>query len=361
MKIAIAGAGILGLAHAYAYAKRGHHVTVFERSPRAHGASVRNFGMLWPIRFPKGELEQLGALSRRIWTEVLESAKLPYSAEGSLHVAYQDDEAAVIQELLAAEPHRGRWVDAAEARRLCPALVPEGLRGALYSTEEAIVDPRLVIAHLPAFLAERYGVKFHFSSPVLDPSRLEADLRLLCTGDDFETLYPSQFADAGMTRCKLQMLRTVPQPDGWRMGPALAGGLTLRYYTSFEAAPSLSKLKARVAATMPEYDHYGIHVMASQMPDGSITLGDSHEYGLAVDIFNNETIDRLILDYLATFARFPNPAISSRWHGVYAKHPNKPYVVIEPEPGVRVVTGVGGAGMSLSFGLAEKICESDHL
>jgi glycine/D-amino acid oxidase-like deaminating enzyme len=152
------------------------------------------------------------------------------------------------------------------------------------------------------------------------------------------------------------MMRTPPQPHGWELGPSLAGGLTLRFYPAFEiCTESLPTYKARVAREMPDYDRWEIHVLVSQTADGALTLGDSHEYGLAVDIFNKTKIDELVLRDLQRFLLAPDLSIAERWYGVYAKHPDQSYVAIDAAPGVRIVTAVGGSGMTLSFGLAEQM------
>jgi phosphonoacetaldehyde hydrolase len=52
--MAIVGPGVIGLAHAYLAAKSGLKIVVFERDPAAAAASIRNFGMIWPIGQPAG-------------------------------------------------------------------------------------------------------------------------------------------------------------------------------------------------------------------------------------------------------------------------------------------------------------------
>ena len=363
-KVAVIGGGILGLAHAYAAARRGHSVVLCERGRAATGASIRNFGMIWPIGQPSGEMHRMALRSREIWLEVLRAARLPYLPTGSLHVAYHDDEVEVLKEFADIAPRSGyecEWLDAAGVLERSIAVQPQGLKGGLWSATELTVDPRLVVARLPEYLTE-LGVAVHFGNAVTHielpwietgAGSHEADVAIVCSGDDFETLFPDIFRASGLTRCKLQMMRTAPQHAGWALGPALAAGLTLRFYKAFQMCSTLRKLKERVAREKPEYEKYLIHVLVSQTADGAITLGDSHEYDECVDIFDKPEIDELILREAQTFLRLPNFRVAERWHGVYSTHPEKPFFEAEPAERVHIVTAPGGFGMTLSFGLAE--------
>lgn len=367
--VAIVGAGILGLAHAYEAARRGLHVVVFEKNACASGASVRNFGMIWPVGQPHGLTYQMALRSRARWLEVLESAHLPYWPDGSLHVVYREEEAAVAREFAEVAPGLGykcAWLNADQVRSRSNAVQPAGLLGGLWSETELTVDPRLTLAKLPEYLKDKFDVELRFGCCVreIDPplvyaaeERWAVDHVVVCSGDDFESLYPQVYAQSGLTRVKLQMLRTEPQPNGWRMGPALAAGLTLRFYPAFSICTTLPALKQRIEEETPEYDKWGIHGLVSQTNTGELTLGDSHEYGLCVDIFNKDEIDQLILRYISGFLRAPSMKIAQRWYGVYAKHPERPYLSLVAAPGVRIITSPGGSGMTLSFGVAAHTME----
>jgi FAD dependent oxidoreductase TIGR03364 len=176
----------------------------------------------------------------------------------------------------------------------------------------------------------------------------------VATGADFQTLFPTLLGQAGFRQCKLQMLRTVAQPNGWQLGPMLASGLTLRHYPAFRVRHSLQALKDRIADTMPELDRYGIHVMAAQNGRGEVVLGDSHEYGQDITPFDKVAIDELILDQLRLRIDLPDWTIQERWHGVYAQLPGTVQFVQEAGPGVHVVIASGGCGMTMSFGLVEQ-------
>ncbi len=364
---AIVGAGIMGLAHAYALAKRGRRVIVFERNARALGASVRNFGMLWPIGQPAGVPFETALKSRAIWLQVLRASGLWHELTGSLHLAYHELEAAVLQEFIAAAPsgqYACEWLDAAQITSQSAYINPTNLLGGLWSSTEICVDPREVIAGLPVWLHEAYNVQFQFNCAVTNyyqpillagGQQWHADNLYVCSGEDFQTLYPQAFAASGLYRVKLQMLRSQAFGDELRIGPMLAAGLTLCHYKNFQDCPSLPALRARFENEMPEYVRYGIHVMASQHARGEITIGDSHEYNDAITPFDKEEINELILAYLRTFLHIPNLQIVERWNGVYAAHADELCWTHRPALGATIIASPSGRGMTMSFGIAEKI------
>ncbi|MCE7061589.1 TIGR03364 family FAD-dependent oxidoreductase [Dyadobacter sp. CY343] len=362
----VIGAGIVGLATARALAVRGYQVTVIERSSKAVGASIRNFGMVWPIGQPEGKLYERALHAKSIWKEVLAGAKCWSQEAGSLHMAYHNDEKEVIQQFVEVSGYRPvSFLNAAETLEKSPAVNGNGLLGSLYSEDEMIVDPREAIAAIPGYLEATFGITFiwntaiseiNFPQAVSGTKSWSADEIYVCSGQDFETLYPEHFSAAPLTKCKLQMLRLEAQPENWRIGPALCGGLSLIHYHGFKAAASLPGLKARYESEYAEHLKWGIHVMASQNGLGEITVGDSHEYALTFDPFDREFINTMILDYLATFARFKSPKVFQTWHGIYPKLTNgKTEIVIRPESGVTIINGLGGNGMTLSFGLCDEV------
>jgi FAD dependent oxidoreductase TIGR03364 len=375
-RLAVVGAGIFGLAHAWAGLKAGYQVEWIERDRQAQGASIRNFGMVWPIGQPLGEPTALALRSRELWKEAARLAGVWLQPCGSIHLAHHPDEFAVLEEYADECARQGlprRLLTSEEVQRLTPAANPAGLQGGLFSETEMAVDPPAAIFRLGQWLRSQPGVHSHFSAAALgleprggggirialaNGEELEVDRAIVCSGADVQTLFPQQLAESGIRLCKLQMLKTAAQPGGWRFGPHLASGLTLRHYRAFEFCPSLARVKARFAETAPELDRYGIHVMGSQNEAGEIILGDSHEYDNEISPFDKQEIDALILRELAKVMQLPSWELAATWHGIYAKYPAGLFWEHEPIPGVSLRTGLGGNGMTLSLAIAEKFFQS---
>ncbi|MBR8828154.1 MAG: TIGR03364 family FAD-dependent oxidoreductase [Gomphosphaeria aponina SAG 52.96 = DSM 107014] len=369
--VLIIGAGIVGLANALAYSKRGFKVIVFERNAQAVGASIRNFGMVWPIGQPAGNLYNRALNSRKIWLDLAEKANFYASQDGSLHLVYRQDELGVIEEFVSSRPEQQnnlKLLTVQEVEARSQAVNFQGLLGGLWSSTEVIVDPREALKKIPQYLAETYLVDFEYGTAITNISYPQlvagektwrGDKILVCSGTDFETLYPEIFAKTEITKVKLQMMRTVVQPNQWKLGPALCGGLTLTHYTAFAHCPSLPLLKERIAQETPHFPQWGIHVMMSQNGLGELIIGDTHESGLNPDPFDKIELNDYVLDYLKTFANVPVLKIAETWHGIYGKLPQKTELILHPEQGVTIINGLGGAGMTLSFGLAEEIMQNE--
>src|SRR5262245_948313 len=146
--VAIVGAGIIGLAHAWEAARRGQRVVVFERNSRALGASIRNFGMILPIGMAPGGMLARALYSRSVWRELAAEAGLWHDPAGALIVAYQTDEMAVLSEFVSQAPALGydcQLLTAEQVLARSPSLNACGLLGGLYSSTEIVIDPREAI------------------------------------------------------------------------------------------------------------------------------------------------------------------------------------------------------------------------
>ena len=367
-KAIVIGAGIVGLATARALQLKGYRVTVIDKTEKAVGASIRNFGMIWPIGQPTGKLYNRAIRSREIWQEMASAAQISYDPCGSLHVAYHKDEWEVLQELqsiFTAENRNTQLYSPTQIGNQFSGIQNHNLLGGLFSPSELIVDPREAIAKLAAYLQEAKDVEFVWGKQINEVSEgkaicgkkvYTADIICICSGADFETLFPDLFNEMPITKCKLQMLRFVSDESNFRIGTSVCGGLSLIHYKSFSAAKSLQTLHSRYENELANYIAAGIHVMVSQNSLGELTVGDSHEYGRTFDPFDRSEINQLILDYLQTFMKSGAWKLLQTWNGIYPKMTNgETDIFLEPKPGIFIVNGLGGAGMTLSFGYTEEI------
>jgi len=371
-KAIIVGAGIAGLSLACLLEQKGFNVDILEKDAYPTGASIRNFGMIWPIGQPEGEAYNLAMRSRELWIDIAYRAHIPLLQTGSLHLAYHLPEWELLQEVVGIFQEQGRQVELLQTQDILqtyPMVQTEHLCGGMRSHEECIVNPREAITGLIDYLNEKPLVDFHWNTPVcwVEPGKVytrnslfAADVIFLATGADMHQLFPQLVSSQPLIKCKLQMLSLKDGLSDERLGIPVCGGLSLLHYRSFQAASSWNRLKNFLEQKKPEYMQHGIHVMVAQMPSGNYIVGDSHEYGNHMDPFERMDVNILILKELY---RMLLPArrwqITETWHGIYLKMTNDSfYWQEEIMPGTFVYNGLGGAGMTLSFGLAEKLIQS---
>jgi glycine oxidase len=169
VRLAVIGAGVIGMSCAWRAASAGARVTVVDPAP-ASGASWVAGGMLAPVTeaWPgEEELLELGVESMHRWpsfaAELGAAAGVPAGlrAEGTVVAATGSGDRAELDALAA---HLARWdfrverLSGRELRRLEPAIGPE-VRGGLSVPDELAVDNRALLAALRA-ACDRAGVEF---------------------------------------------------------------------------------------------------------------------------------------------------------------------------------------------------------
>jgi FAD dependent oxidoreductase TIGR03364 len=256
------------------------------------------------------------------------------------------------------------------AAKLNPLVQRGQVRLALFFPDDARVEPRGLFRRLIPWLTREWRIEYRPATVAVDiqarsgeatvRTAAGAELRarhvIVCNGSDLRTLFPERFAAAGFQRCKLQMLRTVPQPQV-RVATTTASGLTLRRYPAFARCPSYSRLSEEPVG--PGVREAGIHILAVQDADGSFVVGDSHEYSTGdVNEVLSMSIETKILSEARKLLNFPSCEVAERWHGVYSM-PHDAEIFRETIDGsIHLVTGIRGKGMTTGPAVARETIDA---
>jgi FAD dependent oxidoreductase TIGR03364 len=363
-RIVVVGGGVLGTMHAVMARRRGYEVVHLEREGEARGASVRNFGLVWVSGRRAGAELGLALRARELWQELGGDVPgLGFRPAGSLTVATDDAELRVLKEAagLPDADRRGfELLDPSGVRELNPALRGE-LAGGLLCRRDAIIEPRQALPALRGYLAGQ-GYEWLPGREVTEiaPNAVrdhtgawhQCDLVILCPGTALTGVagrYQRYLARDGVRRVRLQMMQTAPLAE--RLTTAVADGDSLRYYPAYDL-PGRSALppQPRVA------ERTRAQLLLVQRADGALTIGDTHEYAEPFAFDVDEDAYGHLRARAEALLGAPVPRVQRRWAGVYSEVGTGAalYHRSEPEPGVVLVTGPGGRGMTCAPVIAEE-------
>ncbi|MDU9389609.1 TIGR03364 family FAD-dependent oxidoreductase [Pseudomonas sp. zfem002] len=360
----IIGAGILGLSHAYAAARRGLRVKVFERSATPLGASVRNFGQALISGQPPGPMLDLARASRPLWAHWAETAGFSIKRNGSLLLARTDQERDLLEAFCSSRAvehgYPARLLEGEDLRVLYDGRFAHH-RAALHGLDDQQVFSREALPSLIDWLRDKMGVEFHFSTLVrgIEPGHLDTTQGrfagtqiVVCSGHDYQTLLAEPIAALQPQVCRLQMLRARPRFP-LDLQHALLTGLSCLHYGAYADLPQALALRERVAAHSPHLLEHGIHLLISPTPYGELIIGDSHAYGSDASPFNAEQVDEWMIE-LAEHTLGGRIQVLERWQGVYGSGGPGPFSLLPVAPGISAALMHTGVGMSVGPALAER-------
>lgn len=369
----VVGAGVLGSFHAYHAAKKGWKVLLMEKDEKPADASVRNFGMIVPSGMATGEWKEYGRRSTEIYRSIQSSFDITLRANGSVYLASDNTETTLLEELAAINEKDG-YPCTLVSKEYCllryPGLRASYCQAGLNFPEEITVEPNRMLHHLIAYMKAQLGLLYKSNTLVKsvvyqsdrawvetgNGEQFTSNYVVICSGREFKTLYPSLFANAGIELVKLQMMQTTPMPD-YEIKGSIFGGLSIRRYESFRECPSFERLQGAEIDT--RFKKWGIHVLFKQAMDGSMIIGDSHEYA-AIDQSDSlgfeykQVIEDIILQEAQRMIRLPHWNIAKTWNGYYTQSKDQDIFRAYADTNILVLTAIGGKGMTASPAVAEK-------
>ena len=359
--LVVVGAGIVGLAHAVEAIKRGLSVLVIERDERAVGASVRNFGH-GCVTGQLGENQAWALAARDRWHELARDAGFWIGTGGAVIAARSADELAVVQELVGSGHGDARLLDRRQVAEHVD--LSDDVLGGAHLPLDIRVNPREAVGAIAAWVSgQRSGAIWWSTSmlgldgDVVRTSRgdVTAGRTVVCVGHNVDRVFPDIAATAGVQRCALHMLR-VASPGTRTIAPAVLSGTSLLRYPAFKAMPAAAALHERYERDHADLLGAGLNLMFTQLPNGDLTVGDTHGYATTLGAYNDEALDDLVLDETARLLGEDRLTVKQRWRGVYASAP-RDTLVAAVSATATVVAVTSGVGMTIAHGLAGTVLD----
>lgn len=369
----VVGGGVLGTFYAYHAAKKGLSVLILEKDNKPQGATVRNFGQVVPSGMDQ-KWQNYGRESLAIYKNIQKQFDISVRQNGTVYIASNQEEVQLIEELHQINKNNS-YTSQLLTKQQClnkyAGLRSDYCKAGLFFSEEVTVEPRVMILRLHEYMKNELNVKIQYNTNVVATNNVNGDVSVLtsnskellsskviiCNGSDFKTLYPSIYNESDLIVSKLQMMQTKPQKN-YQLKGSILTGLTIRRYEAFEECTSWKSIKAKENPDSFE-KKYGVHILFKQATDGSVILGDSHEYATAKNIDDlgfdlNDDIDNFMIQEAKKIIDLPTYQIQHRWAGFYSQCKHKDIFEYSVGENIHIVTGIGGKGMTGSAGFSKE-------
>ncbi len=403
MRVAIVGAGIIGVATAYELAADGHEVTVFER----HGAaaletSFANAGVVapgyvtpwaapgmagkvarylfsrhapvrvcWPLGAQeldwmmrwrsackletylanRARMQRLAFYSRQRLHLLTEALQLEYDrSDGYMVLLRAERDRKLVQpglQLLREAGIKFQEVDAARAREIEPALNPDTqFVGAVHLPDDEVGNCRQ-FALLLKNQAQALGAKFEFNHAVapLDPAQPTA-LRVTAS----EEAVPAVHGFDAVVVCGGMASAALLRPVGLRVPLAAVHGYSI-------SAPIREPLNAPRSGVMDDRYKVAISRLGNRVRvAGSAEIGGEPNRKRPAAI---RTLYKVLHDWFPGAAQLANTgAAVQEWKGARPMLPDGPPVIgATGVPGVWINIGHGSSGWALACGSARAVAD----